>query len=93
MVFNNNNKKKINEKINKLELLNKDEFSFLIRSITTLYTDLNRQKQKRNETLSCLKCKNICPENSKFCNICGYLLTIIINFRYSFFEDKFMQLE
>jgi voltage-gated potassium channel len=68
-------KKKINEKINKLELLNKDEFSFLITSITTLYTDLNRQKQKRNETLSCLKCKNICPENSKFCNICGYLLT------------------
>ena len=68
-------KKKINEKINKLELLNKDEFSFLITSITTLYTDLNRQKQNRNETLSCLKCKNICPENSKFCNICGYLLT------------------
>jgi voltage-gated potassium channel len=68
-------KKKINEKINKLELLNKDEFSILITSITTLYTDLNRQKQKRNETLSCLKCKNICPENSKFCNICGYLLT------------------
>jgi voltage-gated potassium channel len=56
-------KKKINEKISKLELLNKDEFSFLISSITTLYTDLNRQKQKRSETLSCLKCKNICPEN------------------------------
>ena len=55
-------KKRINEKINKLELLNKDEF-FFIKSITTLYTDLNRQKQKRNETLSCLKCKNICPEN------------------------------
>jgi len=68
-------KKTINEKICKLELLNKDEFSFLITSITTLYTDLNRQKQKRNETLSCLKCKNICPENSKFCNICGYLPT------------------
>ncbi len=37
-------KKRINKKINKLELLNKDEFSFLITSITILYTDLNRQK-------------------------------------------------
>lgn len=65
-------KKAINEKISKLELLNKDEFSFLISSITTLYTDLNKRKQKRNETLSCIKCKNICSENSKFCNICGH---------------------
>ena len=67
-------KKRINKKINKLELLNKDEFSFLITSITILYTDLNRQKQKRNETLRCLKCKNICLK-IKFCNICRYLLT------------------
>jgi len=43
-------KKRINEKINKLELLNKDEF-FFIKSITTLYTDLNRQKQKEMKLL------------------------------------------
>ena len=39
-------KKAINEKICKLELLNKDEYSSLILSINTLYNDL-RQKTKK----------------------------------------------
>ncbi len=63
----------INEKIRKLELLNKDEYSSLIFSIDTLYNDLLRRKVEngKNDNSSCLKCNNICPENSRFCNRCG----------------------
>jgi voltage-gated potassium channel len=65
-------KKAINEKICKLELLNKDEYSSLILSINTLYNDLSiRQKRYSNDNSSCPKCTNICPENSRFCNKCG----------------------
>jgi voltage-gated potassium channel len=65
-------KKTINEKICKLELLNKDEYSSLILSINTLYNDLSiRQKRYSNDNSSCPKCTNTCPENSRFCNKCG----------------------
>jgi len=68
-------KKAINEKICKLELLNKDEYSSLILSINTLYNDLStRQKRDSNDNSSCPKCTNTCPENSSFCNKCGYSL-------------------
>ena len=65
-------KKVINEKICKLELLNKDEYSSLILSIDTLYNDLLRGIENgKNDNSSCIKCNNICPENSRFCNRCG----------------------
>ena len=35
------------------------------------------KKQRKNENddnISCPKCKNIYPKNSRFCNRCGYLL-------------------
>ncbi|MDF2736559.1 MAG: hypothetical protein K0S93_415 [Nitrososphaeraceae archaeon] len=65
-------KKTINEKICKLELLNKDEYSSLILSINTLYNDLCTRQKK--DSPSCPKCTNTCPENSRFCNRCGYSL-------------------
>ena len=68
-------KKSINEKICKLESLNKDEYSSLILSIDTLYNDLitrqQRNKENNNGNSSCPKCNNIYPENSRFCNKCG----------------------
>ncbi|MFB5600188.1 MAG: potassium channel family protein [Nitrososphaeraceae archaeon] len=66
-------KKAINAKICKLESLTKDEYSSLILSINTLYNDLiSRSKgENNNNNSTCLKCKNIYPENSKFCNKCG----------------------
>jgi voltage-gated potassium channel len=68
-------KKTIKEKISKLELLNKHEYSSLILSIDTLYNDLHRRiENENNDNSSCLKCNNICPENSRFCNMCGYSL-------------------
>jgi voltage-gated potassium channel len=69
-------KETINEKISKLESLSKDEFSLLILSINILYNDLSK-KQRKNENddnISCPKCNNIYPKNSRFCNRCGYLL-------------------
>ena len=71
-------KKSINEKICKLESLNKDEYSSLILSINTLYNDLitrqQRNKENNNGNSSCPKCNNIYPDNSRFCNKCGYSL-------------------
>jgi voltage-gated potassium channel len=66
-------KKAINEKICKLELLNKDEYSSLILSINTLYNDLStgQKRNSNNDNFSCPKCTNTCPENSRFCNKCG----------------------
>jgi len=66
-------KKAINEKICKLELLNKDEFSSLISSINILYSELiSLQTMKDNVDPICLNCKNTYPKKSKFCNFCGY---------------------
>jgi voltage-gated potassium channel len=69
-------KKAINEKICKLELLDKDEYSSLILSINTLYNYLiKRQGEKiNNDTSNCLKCNNSYPKDSRFCNRCGYSL-------------------
>lgn len=68
-------KKAINEKICKLELLNKDEYSSLISSINTLYNDLRKRiENENNDNSSCPKCKNTYPKNSRFCNRCGYSL-------------------
>ena len=66
-------KKVINEKIRKLELLNKDEYSSLILSIDILYNDLRRRRIEngKNDNSSCLKCYNIYPENFRFCYRCG----------------------
>ena len=65
-------KKAIYEKICKLELLNKDEYSSLILSINTLYNNLRKRiENEKNVHSSCLKCNNVCPENSRFCNRCG----------------------
>ena len=51
-------KKAINEKICKLELSNKDEFSSLISSINILYSELiSLQTRKDNVDPICLKCK------------------------------------
>jgi len=66
-------KKAINEKICKLELLNKEEFSSLISAINTLYSELiTIQTIKDNVDTICLNCNNTYPKNSKFCNFCGY---------------------
>jgi hypothetical protein len=68
-------KKAINEKIWKLELLDKDEFSTLILSINTLYNELiTLQMMKDNVDPICSNCKKTYPKNSKFCNLCGYLV-------------------
>jgi voltage-gated potassium channel len=68
-------KKAINEKICKLELLNKDEYSSLISSINTLYNDLRKRiENENNDISSCPRCKNTYPKNSRFCNRCGYSL-------------------
>ena len=69
-------KKAINEKISKLESLNKDEYSSLILSINTLYNDLiKRQNEKKNHcNPNCPKCNNSYPKDSRFCNRCGYSL-------------------
>lgn len=69
-------KKSINEKISKLELLNKEEYSSLILSIDTLHNDLiKRQNEKKhNDNPNCPKCNNTYPENSRFCNRCEYSL-------------------
>jgi voltage-gated potassium channel len=69
-------KKTINEKICKLELLNKNEYSSLILSIDTLYNDLiKRQNAKKNNgNPNCPKCNNSYPKDSRFCNRCGYSL-------------------
>lgn len=69
-------KKAINEKISKLELLKKDEYSSLILSIDTLYNDLiKRESEKKNiDNPNCPKCNNSYPKDSKFCNGCGYSL-------------------
>ena len=69
-------KKAINEKICKLELLNKDEYSSLILSIDTLHNDLIKRQieKKNNDNPNCPKCSNTYPENSRFCNRCGYSL-------------------
>ncbi len=65
-------KKAINEKICKLESLNKDEYSSLILSISKLYNDLrSKPKSKNNNNSSCIKCNNIYPADSRFCNKCG----------------------
>jgi voltage-gated potassium channel len=73
--FEEESKKTIKEKINKLELLNKDEYSSLILSINILYNDLHRRiENENNNNSSCPNCKNTCPENSRFCNRCGYSL-------------------
>lgn len=66
-------KKTINEKICKLELLNKDEF--LINLINTLYSErISLQTMKDTADQICLNCKNTYPKNSKFCNFCGYVV-------------------
>jgi voltage-gated potassium channel len=69
-------KKIINEKINRLELLSKDEYCSLKLSIDTLYNDLiKRQNEKKNnDNFNCPKCNNSYPKESKFCNRCGYSL-------------------
>ncbi|MDX1373530.1 MAG: hypothetical protein R3321_13735, partial [Nitrososphaeraceae archaeon] len=67
-------KKAINEKIFKLESLNKDEYLSLISSINTLYNDLSsrhKSQGKNSNNTTCLQCKNTFPENSRFCNKCG----------------------
>jgi voltage-gated potassium channel len=64
----------INEKICKLELLNKNEYSSLILSIDTLYNDLIKSQNEKKNTFTCPKCKNSYPEDSRFCNGCGYSL-------------------
>ena len=71
--FEEESKKTIKEKISKLELLNKDEYSSLILSINILYNDLRRriENENNNNNSSCPNCKNTCPENSRFCNRCG----------------------
>lgn len=67
-------KKAINEKISKLELLNKEEYSSLILSIDTLYNDLIKRQNEKKNTSTCPKCNNYYPEDSRFCNGCGYSL-------------------
>ena len=67
-------KKEINEKICKLESLNKEEYSSLISSINRLYNELiSRPKTDGNNknNYTCLQCNNTFPENSRFCNKCG----------------------
>ena len=64
----------INEKICKLELLNKNEYSSLILSIDTLYNDLIKSQNEKKNTFTCPKCNNSYPKDSRFCNGCGYSL-------------------
>ena len=66
-------KKIINEKINRIELLSKDEYSSLILSIDVLYNDLIKRhnEKKNNDNSNCPKCNNSYPKESRFCNRCG----------------------
>ena len=69
-------KQAINEKICKIELLDKEEYSSLILSINTLYNDLKtRPKKENNYNSICQKCNNTFPDDSRFCNKCGCSLT------------------
>jgi voltage-gated potassium channel len=67
-------KKAINEKISKLEFLNKDEYYSLILSINTLYNDLIKRQSENTNTSTFPKCNNSYPKDSRFCNRCRYLL-------------------
>ena len=58
-------KKAINEKILKIELLDKDEYSSLILSINTLNNDLRtKPKNENNDNYAYQKCNHAYPEDS-----------------------------
>jgi voltage-gated potassium channel len=68
-------RKDIKEKIDILEILNKEEFTALIASIEKLYIDIISKNKDNNSNLNCLNCYNNNPEESVFCNKCGVSLT------------------
>lgn len=63
-------KNKIKEGIDILEVLQKNDVKLLITMITNLHTELH--KSHTISDLSCIRCGHINPEQSLFCNQCGY---------------------
>jgi voltage-gated potassium channel len=62
-------KNKIRERIDILEVLDKDDLNSLLKMITNLHIELHRPHTQSE--LSCIKCRHINPENSLFCNQCA----------------------
>lgn len=73
-------KSTIKEKIDKIEMLQRDELLSLVALIDELHANSkeivssNNQENKSNN-LTCNKCQHINPQKAKFCNSCGNVIT------------------
>lgn len=70
----NNIKELIKNKIDRIEGLQNEEIVTLLNLISNLHGDLNQRNNKVN-SIECLKCNNINPDNAAYCYRCGNNLT------------------
>lgn len=71
-------KSTIKEKIDKIEMLQKDELLSLVALIDELHSnsrEIGSNDKNKNENFTCNNCQHSNPENAKFCNMCGKAIT------------------